>query len=236
MPLIETALGLENAFVIASADRRVSALLLGAEDLTADLRAPRTSEGVEIAYARGRIVCAARAAGVDVFDTPFTDVNDMEGIRRDALFARALGFTGKAVISPRHVDLVNEIFSPREKEIEYAFRVFDAIENARKQGKGAAGGGKAAPAPEPGLFERTADNVSGWFRRQIDEEQTVRVAGPLVPGKRLRLQIHQGVFGESHTIELALPPEFEPGRPIRLKGMGKRIGKWHGDLYLRITN
>ncbi|SBW00526.1 DnaJ domain protein [uncultured delta proteobacterium] len=125
----------------------------------------------------------------------------------------------------------------------FARRVFEDIytqireEAARKQQRGGTAGGRKTSAPqEPGLFERTADNVSDWFRRQIDEEQTVRVAGPLVPGKRLRLQIHQGVFGKSHTIELTLPPEFEPGRPIRLRGMGKRIGKWQGDLYLRITN
>jgi citrate lyase subunit beta/citryl-CoA lyase len=137
MPLIETALGLENSFAIASSGERVAALLLGAEDLTADLRAQRTKESGEIAYARSRIVCAARAAGVDVLDTPFTDVNDLEGLREDAVLARSLGFTGKAVISPRHVDVVNEVFSPGEKEIAYARRVLEAIEDARKQGKGA---------------------------------------------------------------------------------------------------
>jgi DnaJ-class molecular chaperone with C-terminal Zn finger domain len=121
----------------------------------------------------------------------------------------------------------------------FARRVFEDIytqiqeEAARKQpGRN----GKAAAYAEPGLLERTAGGVSDWLRRQIDEEQTVRVAGPLTPGKRLRLQVHQGVFGKSHTLELTLPPGFEPNRPIRLKGMGKRIGKWQGDLYLRIIN
>jgi citrate lyase subunit beta/citryl-CoA lyase len=137
MPLIETALALENSFAIASSSDRVAALFLGAEDLTADLRAFRTKEGGEIVYARGRIICAARAAGVDVLDTPFTDVNDLAGLRQDTMLARSLGFTGKAVISPRHVDIVNEVFSPGEKEIAYARRVLDAIEDARKQGRGA---------------------------------------------------------------------------------------------------
>ena len=76
MPLIETALGVENAFSIASASPRVAALFLGAEDLTADLRCKRTKEGREIEYARTRLVMAARAAGTEVYDTPFTDVND----------------------------------------------------------------------------------------------------------------------------------------------------------------
>lgn len=70
IPLIETAMGVENAFQIASADERVAALFLGGEDLTADLRCKRTKEGNEIFYARTRLVCAARACGVDVYDTP----------------------------------------------------------------------------------------------------------------------------------------------------------------------
>jgi citrate lyase subunit beta/citryl-CoA lyase len=148
IPLIETALGLEQAFAIATASERVVALFLGAEDLTADLRAPRTREGAEILYARSRLVCAARAAAIDAFDTPFTDINDLEGLRQDALFAKSLGFTGKAAISPRHVDVINEVFSPSAKDIEYARRVFDAIETAREQGKGAVSlGGKMIDAP-----------------------------------------------------------------------------------------
>ena len=79
--LLETAQGIENAYEIACASERMTAMFLGAEDLTADLRCARTKEGGEIAYARGRIVCAARAAGIEVYDTPFTDVNDDEGIR-----------------------------------------------------------------------------------------------------------------------------------------------------------
>ncbi|MDR1626960.1 MAG: CoA ester lyase [Spirochaetia bacterium] len=148
IPLIETALGLENSFAIASCHERIAALLLGAEDLTADLRAPRTREGGEIAYARNRLVCAARAAGVDALDTPFPLIDDMEGLRQDALLAKSFGFSGKAVISPRHVNCVNGIFSPSDAEIEYAHQVFEAIETAKKQGKGAISlGGKMIDAP-----------------------------------------------------------------------------------------
>ena len=137
IPLIETAQGLENAASIASACPRVAAIFLGAEDLTADLRCPRTKEGTEIFYARSRMVSAARAAGVDVYDTPFTDVNDDEGIVKDAQFARSMGFTGKACISPRHVRAVNEAFSPTQKEIDYAYEVLEAIRQAKEQGRGA---------------------------------------------------------------------------------------------------
>ena len=136
MPLIETALGVENAFAIASASDRVQALFLGAEDLTADLQCKRTKEGREIEYARTRLVVAAKAAGVAVYDTPFTDVNDDEGIEVDAACAKALGFSGKASISPRHVEVINRVFSPTQKEINYAYEVMDAITQAEAQGRG----------------------------------------------------------------------------------------------------
>jgi citrate lyase subunit beta/citryl-CoA lyase len=137
MPLIETAMGVENAFAIATASKRVQALFLGAEDLTADLQCKRTKEGREIEYARTRLVVAARAAGIAVYDTPFTDVNDDEGIWVDARYAKALGFSGKASISPRHVEVINSVFSPTQKEIDYAYEVLDAIAMAKAQGRGA---------------------------------------------------------------------------------------------------
>ena len=156
MPLIETALGVENAFAIASADPRVQALFLGAEDLTADLQCKRTKEGKEISYARSRLVNAARAAGVEVYDTPFTDVNDDEGIEVDAAFAKAMGFTGKSSISPRHVEVINRVFSPTMAEIEYAHEVMEVIAQAKAQGKGAiALHGKMVDAPIVARAQRT---------------------------------------------------------------------------------
>lgn len=156
MPLIETALGVENSYAIASSTKRVKALFLGAEDLTADLQCKRTKEGREIEYARTRLVVASRAAGVDVYDTPFTDVNDDEGIYTDASLAKALGFTGKASISPRHIDAINSVFSPTEAEVEYAYEVMDAIRLAKEMGKGAiALRGKMIDAPIVARAERT---------------------------------------------------------------------------------
>lgn len=137
IPIIETALGLENAFAIARSDPRMAAMLLGAEDLTADLRCARTREGQEIFYARCRMVSAARAAEIDVYDTPFTDVNDDAGLLEDAKLSKSLGFTGKAAISPRHVKGINRVFTPTQSEIDYAHEVLRAIEEAKAQGKGA---------------------------------------------------------------------------------------------------
>ena len=99
---------------------------------------------------------AARAAGVEVYDTPFTDVNDDEGIEVDAALAKALGFTGKASISPRHVEAINRVFSPTQKEIDYAYEVMEAIRVAKEQGKGAiALYGKMIDAPIVARAEQT---------------------------------------------------------------------------------
>ena len=156
MPLIETAMGVENAYQIASCTHRVKALFLGAEDLTADLQCKRTKAGREIEYARTRLVVAARAAGVDVYDTPFTDVNDDEGIVKDAQLAKDLGFSGKASISPRHVEVINAVFSPTQKDVDYAYEVMEAIELAKSQGKGAiALHGKMIDAPIVARAQRT---------------------------------------------------------------------------------
>lgn len=158
IPLIETALGIENAFAIASASKRVAGIFLGGEDLTADLHCKRTKEGNEINYARCRMVCAARAAGVEVFDTPFTDVNDDEGIYTDAQYAKSLGFSGKSAISPRHVKAINEVFSPSLRDIDYAYEVMAAIREAKAQGKGAVAlRGKMIDAPIVARAQQTIE-------------------------------------------------------------------------------
>lgn len=158
IPLLETAAGIENAYAIALASPRILGLFLGAEDLSADLRCKRTKEGREIDYARHRIVMAARAAGVEAFDTPFTDVNDDEGLLADAQYAKSLGFTGKASISPRHVEGINRVFSPTPAEIAYAREVLAVIEEAKRQGKGAISlHGKMVDAPIVNRARQTLD-------------------------------------------------------------------------------
>lgn len=135
IPLIETALGVENAYAVANSPR-AQAIFIGCEDLTADLGCERTKEGTEVGFSRSRVVLAARAAGIDAYDTPFTDIGDMEGLEKDARLARNLGFAGKACISPRHVALVNRIFSPTQEETDYARAVLQALQEAGEQGKG----------------------------------------------------------------------------------------------------
>ena len=160
IPLIETALGVENAYQIASCTPRVAAIFLGGEDLTADLQCKRTKESQEIEYARSRMVCAARAAGVDVYDTPFTDVNDDEGIRIDAEKAKSLGFTGKSAISPRHVPVINEVFSPSQRDIDYAYEVMEAIRRGKEEGRGAVAlRGKMIDAPVASRAKRVIETA-----------------------------------------------------------------------------
>ncbi len=79
------------------------------------------------------------------------------------------------------------------------------------------------------------ERVGGWLRRQLDDEQTVSFPRrQLLPGKHVRIQIQQGWRGPAITLDVALPPDFTPGQPVRLKGKGRKIGPWQGDLYLRI--
>jgi citrate lyase subunit beta/citryl-CoA lyase len=135
--LVESSLGVENAFRIARAHERLVGMLLGAEDLTANLGAQRTAGGQEILYARGRMLMACKAADIKAIDSPFPFVADIEGLKKDAAFAAQLGFDGKAVISPHHVHSVNEAFTPTPEQSDWAKRVTDAAKKAETEGKGA---------------------------------------------------------------------------------------------------
>ena len=166
--LIETALGLENAFSIAGASKRVAALFLGAEDLTADLQCKRTAASEEIRYARGRLVCAARAAGVEAYDTPFTAVADTDGLRMDAAMAKSMGFTGKMAIYPAHIPVINAAFYPAPEEQAHAEAVLQAIRAAEAQGIGVAVvNGKMVDAPvikrARQVIETVRQGAKGWW-------------------------------------------------------------------------
>lgn len=129
--MIETAAAVERASEIARACSRVSAITLGGQDLAADIGVRRSKEGVEILYARSRVVIAARAAGIACFDTVFTDINDAEGLYKEASLAAQLGFTGKAAIHPSQVRVINEAFRPEERAIRHAEKVVAAAKEAK---------------------------------------------------------------------------------------------------------
>jgi len=156
MPIIESALGLMNAFEIASASENNCALAIGLEDYTADIGTQRTKEEKESFVARSTIVAAAKAAGIQPIDTVFSDVNDMEGLRKSTLEVKMLGFEGKGCIHPRQIKIVHEAFAPTEQEIEKAKKIVTAFKEAKAKGLGVVSvGSKMIDAPVVKRADRT---------------------------------------------------------------------------------
>jgi len=136
MPIIESALGVVNAYQIASASKNVVAIGIGLEDYTADLGTQHTKEGRETFFARSQIVNAARAAGIQPINSVFSDVSDMEALRDFALESKSLGFDGMGCIHPRQIQVIHEAFAPTAKEIEKAQKIMNAFHEATEQGLG----------------------------------------------------------------------------------------------------
>ncbi|MGO9274158.1 MAG: aldolase/citrate lyase family protein [Terriglobia bacterium] len=136
MPILESALGIENAFAIATVSKQVVALTIGLEDYTADLGVVKTAEGRESLYARTRLVNAAHAAHVQAIDSVYGDVADMEGLKRWGLASRALGFEGMGCIHPLQIAVIHEAFAPSPEEIEKALKIVAAYEEAQQRGLG----------------------------------------------------------------------------------------------------
>lgn len=156
MAAIESALGVVNAYDIATSSPRMMGIALGAEDYCANLKTQRSKEGDELRLARETIVVAARAAGIDALDTVYSNLNDMETFRREVEYIKTLGFDGKSIINPRQIEVVNEVFTPTEKDIEKARAIVAAIKEAEKKGSGViALNGKMIDRPVVIRAERT---------------------------------------------------------------------------------
>lgn len=136
MAAVESALGIINAYDIATASARLVGIAIGAEDFVTNLKTTRSPEGIELLVARSQLLMAGRAAGIDVIDTVYSDINNEEGFRKEVEHIKQLGFDGKSIINPRQIKIVNEVFTPSEKEIEKALRVIEAIEEAEQSGSG----------------------------------------------------------------------------------------------------
>lgn len=136
MAAIESTLGVVNAYAIATTSPRMMGIALGAEDYCANLKAQRTPGGDELRLARETIVVAARAAGIDALDTVYSNLNDMETFRAEVEYIKTLGFDGKSIINPRQIEVVNEVFAPKEKEIAKARAIVAAIKEAEAKGSG----------------------------------------------------------------------------------------------------
>jgi citrate lyase subunit beta/citryl-CoA lyase len=136
MPIVESALGIENAFLIATVSANIAALTIGLEDYTADLGVAKTSEGRESQYARTRLLNAAKAANIQAIDSVFGDVGDLEGLRHWGENSRALGFEGMGCIHPSQIPVIHEAFAPSQTEIEKALKIVAAFEEAQQRGLG----------------------------------------------------------------------------------------------------
>jgi len=134
--MIETALGVMNVYEIAGFSKRVDAITIGGQDLTSDMKVEAGKDGIGIDYARKRIVMAAKAHRIDVMDTVWADVDDEEGLIRETEYIRKIGFTGKALINPRQIDACHSVYTPTEKEVAKAMRVYSAFLKNKAEGIG----------------------------------------------------------------------------------------------------
>ena len=126
--IIETNEGLENAFDIANCSQRIDALFFGGVDMSAELRCENKWE--PLLYARSRIVHAAASAGIDAIDVPYLDLDDLDGMKEEAIKAKELGFSGKGSIHPKQISVLNNVFSPSIEVIERAKKITSTFEEA----------------------------------------------------------------------------------------------------------
>lgn len=135
IPLIESAKGVQFAYAIASADPLVSALAFGSIDFSLDIDCELTPEGLELLYARSQLVIASKAADIgSPIDAVYPDLRDENGLEKQTVFAKQLGFKAKLVIHPKQVDVVHQVLTPSDEELALAEEIVEAFEQAEKNG------------------------------------------------------------------------------------------------------
>ena len=156
--MLETARAIVNVNSIAAASGRLVGLTLGGQDLAADLGIKATKAGLELLFAKSAVVIAAKAFGLQAFDTVYTDVADLGGLREQAAITVSLGFSGKAAIHPSQIPVIHAAFSPAEKEVSKAAKVVKAAREAAERGLGVISvDGKMVDAPVVAQAERTLE-------------------------------------------------------------------------------
>jgi citrate lyase beta subunit len=135
--IVETPLGILNLREICEATPRLQAIIFGAEDYAGFVGAKRTPSSIEVLYARSALVNACAAFGLQAIDMVNTDIHNLEALEEECLFGRQLGYSGKMVIHPKQIDIVNRCFSPTSEEIEFARRLVAAFEHHQANGAGA---------------------------------------------------------------------------------------------------
>ena len=173
LPSIETVKSVLNAYAIATSCKRIFGLAFGAEDYTASMGIARTNSGEDLMHPRMMIVMAAKAAGIQAIDTVFSDVNDMDGLRRETELVKRLGYTGKSLVNPRQIDIIHEAFAPKQEEIDYAQEVVEAIKQAHESGTGVISlKGKMVDAPvvKRAIHTLQLAYAQGLIDTPVDEE------------------------------------------------------------------
>ena len=136
MAALESCKGVLNALEVCKSSERLIGIALSGGDYTKDLQTKITGTGVELMGARQHMIIAARAAGVQCWDTVFTNLDDMDGFRRETEMIKLMGFDGKSLVNPRQISIVHEIFTPSEKEIIFAEKVVREINEKKARGIG----------------------------------------------------------------------------------------------------
>lgn len=136
MAAIESARGVMKALDICEASERLFGIALSGGDYTKDLQTHITGTGIELMGARQNMIIAARAAGVQCFDTVYTNLDDMEGFRKDVETIHLMGFDGKSIINPRQIPVVHEIFTPTQKDIIFSEKIVKEIDDKKAKGIG----------------------------------------------------------------------------------------------------
>ena len=136
MAALESARGVINAMSICDSSERLFGIALSGGDYSKDLQVPISGTGVEFMGARQHMVIAARAAKVQCFDTVWTNLDDMEGFRRETEIIHSMGFDGKSIVNPRQIPIVHEIYTPKEKDVIFAEKVIKEIDTKKAQGIG----------------------------------------------------------------------------------------------------
>lgn len=136
MAALESARGIMKALDICEASDRLFGIALSGGDYTKDLQTHITGTGIELMGARQNMVIAARAAGVQCFDTVYTDLDNMDGFRKDVEAIHLMGFDGKSIINPRQIEIVHDIYTPKQKDIIFAEKVVKEIDDKKAKGIG----------------------------------------------------------------------------------------------------
>ena len=134
IPSIESSQGVVNSYDIAKFNERVCSLMFGVFDYLYDMKLDYENEGLEYSYARAKIPVDARAAGIPALDSIWQKVDDLDGLQRDAKIAKRLGYAGKSIIHPKHIEPVHNVFVPSQNEIEWAKKVVSRLNQIQEKG------------------------------------------------------------------------------------------------------